>query len=297
MKRKRSTHATGASSPKRRRANDAPAAAGQSAPATLSSAKAMSASSAAVQHPVLRRLYPEVCNLRHYVLSRLPGKSKNRRRRIAQVGRDADSNSEANSDARTSKDAEIDRELAQLLDSTLIGICPKNQASTTSRDEIRERSKDMITFSQQLSESRVSGCTYEPGYFLQAEVRHLNLSTISPTSKSLSIPLTAMSHLSLRVCLRVQHHTIDVNPQNCLYSAPLNHPPGRRLHNLAPLQAHPHPQTLPPPLPELPAFRRPQARRAPTMSPRPHLHQSKQLCQISQKSSMVSSTCFTRRGR
>jgi hypothetical protein len=139
MKRKRSLHG-GDRSPKRPKA-----ASSQSACATPQE----------VDHPVLRRLYPEVLSLRHYVLSRLPTSSKNRRRRILQLG-------------QSNPSSDVDCELGQLLDSTLVGVTPK--AATASRDEvIRTREREIQSFSQQLSDCATGG-TYIPGYFLQSEV-------------------------------------------------------------------------------------------------------------------------------
>ncbi|KAF2185025.1 hypothetical protein K469DRAFT_577492 [Zopfia rhizophila CBS 207.26] len=108
-----------------------------------------------VDHPVLRRLYPEVVSLRHYLLSRLSSCSKNRRRKISQLGL-----SEPCRDATTTQS--VDVELGRLLDSTLVGVSHKTIAA--SRDE-SARTRELESFSQQLS-----GSTFKPGYFLQSEV-------------------------------------------------------------------------------------------------------------------------------
>lgn len=117
----------------------------------------------AVDHPVLRCLYPEVLTLRHYVLSRLPGTSKNRRRKISQLGR-----------AEGQSVDGVDSELARLLDSALVGA---NRIPTAaSREEtIVARDRDIISFSQQLTDC-ATGSTFTPGYFQQGEVRPLKIS-------------------------------------------------------------------------------------------------------------------------
>lgn len=140
----------------------------QSAPATIPD----------VDQPVLQRLYPEVFTLRHYVLSRLPGSSKNRRRKISQLGQP---NSEG-----------VDGELAQLLDSTLIGVSPK--AASATRDEIHKaREKDVLTFSQQIQDC-ATGSTFTPGYFLQSEVGpYFLFSYNSPNPPARSFPMHVLT--------------------------------------------------------------------------------------------------------
>jgi hypothetical protein len=113
-----------------------------------------------VDHPVLRCLYPEVLSLRHYVLSRLPGTSKNRRRKISQLGQSEGPRLDG-----------LDSELARLLDSALVGA--NHRPTATSREEaIIARDRDIISFSQQLVDC-ATGRTFTPGYFQQGEVRLL----------------------------------------------------------------------------------------------------------------------------
>lgn len=146
MKRKRSQSAVRGRPPKR-----AQQGAGQSGEATPATG----------DHPVLRRIYPDVSSLRHYLLSRLPASSKNRRRKISQLGLPAH-----DGDATATRD--VDRELGRLLDSTLVGLSPK--AIAASREEAaKARDRDLESFSQQVSE-HATGSTFNPGYFLQTEV-------------------------------------------------------------------------------------------------------------------------------
>ncbi|KAF2710295.1 hypothetical protein K504DRAFT_481429, partial [Pleomassaria siparia CBS 279.74] len=132
-----------------------------------------------VQHPVLQRLYPHVVSLRHYLLSRLPIASKNRRRKLSQLGK-PDATAPATSNLLTSLtrgvgvdvdidtnidiNIDIDIELGRLLDSTLVGL------STTSPTASPDKSKhgDIVNFSQQLLKSSTGG-TFKPGYFQQSE--------------------------------------------------------------------------------------------------------------------------------
>ncbi|KAH7072960.1 hypothetical protein BKA63DRAFT_54667 [Paraphoma chrysanthemicola] len=146
MKRKRDSHASGAPHKKARRADPV----GQSANATPTS----------TDHPVLRRLYPEVWTLRHYLLSQLPRSSKNRRRRLCQLGLTPPAG-----DGEPTSD--IDRELGQLLDSTLIG-CSSDASSGPAAQTEEDREREIKSFTQQRSQS-TSGATYEPGYFRQSE--------------------------------------------------------------------------------------------------------------------------------
>jgi telomerase reverse transcriptase len=112
-------------------------------------------------HPVLRRLYPKVTTLRHYLLSRLPKSSKNRRRRLSQLGLATP----AQNDAST---RDVDAQLGQLLDSALIGCFSPAEPNNLAQ-EVKERNRDIENFTQQRSQN-TSGATYKPGYFLQSEV-------------------------------------------------------------------------------------------------------------------------------
>lgn len=148
MKRKRISHTVGVPAKKARRAVDAPS---QSASATP----------AATNHPVLQRLYPHVSTLRHYLLSRLHTSSKNRRRRISQLG-----TSTSPQDASSAHP--LDADVAALLDSTLVGVT--STASTVSDEQAtKDRDLDVGVFTQRRNQA-TSGGTFNPGYFLQAEV-------------------------------------------------------------------------------------------------------------------------------
>jgi hypothetical protein len=114
-----------------------------------------------VDHPVLRRLYPEVVTLRHYLLSRLPGTSKNRRRKISQLGL-------PNPNGSPAATRGPDVELGQLLDSTLVGVPVKGDTEVPD-DSADARDRDIELFSQQLPDC-ATGSTFKPGYFLQPEV-------------------------------------------------------------------------------------------------------------------------------
>ncbi|KAH9878518.1 hypothetical protein IAQ61_001790 [Plenodomus lingam] len=113
-----------------------------------------------VDHPVLRRLYPRVLTLRHYLLLQIPNSSKGRRRRIAQIGC-----STSALDAKSKHP--IDEELGQLLDAAL--VCTVNGPSPESLGNVaKERNQDIETFTQQRSQG-TSGGTFKPGYLLQSE--------------------------------------------------------------------------------------------------------------------------------
>jgi hypothetical protein len=112
-------------------------------------------------HPVLQRFYPEVLTLRHYLLSRLPKSSKNRRRRLSQLGL----GTPAQDDAST---RDVDIQLGQLLDSTLIGCFPLVVVEDIAQ-ELKERDRDIENFTQQRSQNTSAG-TFKPGYLLQSEV-------------------------------------------------------------------------------------------------------------------------------
>ncbi|KAF2684833.1 hypothetical protein K458DRAFT_27426 [Lentithecium fluviatile CBS 122367] len=143
---KRSAH-VGGRTPKR--ARDA---ADQSAPATTPG----------VEHPVLSRLYPHVASLRHYLLSQLPSSSKNRRRKLTQLGLQHQSQ-----DATAPRG--IDIELGELLDSTLVGVVPKAADEVARKEAARERDRDLESFSQQLPPGTTAS-TSKPGYLPQSEI-------------------------------------------------------------------------------------------------------------------------------
>lgn len=159
MKRKRNSHGGDRHSKQPRLTTTSVSPSDQSAPATPSN----------INHPVLRRLYPEVFTLRHYLLARLPTSSKNRRRRISQLGQNSIVPDGATTTTAADTDGGVDVELAHLLDSTLVGV-PQRAVATEHREESEDtRTKDITTFSQQLS-ACASGSTFNPGYFLQTEV-------------------------------------------------------------------------------------------------------------------------------
>lgn len=123
-----------------------------------------SATPPAIDQPVLQRFYPRLHTLRHYLLLQLPKSSKNRRRKLAHLGCQI-----ANQLAAPASDS--DYELGQLLDSTVIG--EHKTAKPENLEQLkRECNQDIETFTQQLSPA-ITGGTFKPGYFLQAEVGHL----------------------------------------------------------------------------------------------------------------------------
>jgi hypothetical protein len=93
-------------------------------------------------HPVLQRLYPKVLTLRNYLLSRLPKSSKNRRRRLSQLGL----GTPAQDDTST---RDVDIRLGQLLDSTLIG-CFSPVAPRDFAQELKERELYAAAFAKHL---------------------------------------------------------------------------------------------------------------------------------------------------
>jgi hypothetical protein len=145
MKRKRSSHGGGGTRKKARHAVD------QSANATPSAAT----------HPVLQRLYPQVFTLRHYLLSRLPSSSTTRRRRISQLG-------PATAAEGTDPTHDLDLDVAQLLDSVLIGSLVNPEPHKLAHVD-EERDQDIEVFTQQRPQCTPGG-TFKPGYFMQTEV-------------------------------------------------------------------------------------------------------------------------------
>jgi hypothetical protein len=120
-----------------------------------------SATTAAIEQPVLQRFYPRLLTLRHYLLSVLPNSSRNRRRKLSHLGRPVAFN-------KASTTCELDVKLGQLLDSAVIG--EGEPANVDGEEQLtKERSRDIETFTQQLSPA-IAGGTFEPGYFKQAEV-------------------------------------------------------------------------------------------------------------------------------
>jgi telomerase reverse transcriptase len=151
MKRKPATHASGG--PRKKARRNEPALASPPDP----------------DHPVLRRLYPQVLTLRHHILSRLPKSSKGRQRCIAQLGL----TTSAHDDAST---RDLDVQLGQLLDSALIGCVPDAEPRNI-QHEAKERDRELESFTQQRSQSN-SGGTFKSGYFLQSEVGQVAHGTV-----------------------------------------------------------------------------------------------------------------------
>jgi hypothetical protein len=147
MKRRHSAHAVGGIRKKARRAVD------QSSNPTPTCAT----------HPVLRRLYPEVLTLRQYLLSRLSSTSKNRHRRISQLGR-------ATPAQGASPDGP-DVAVVQLLDSALVCTSAVHAETNSYAQFTHEREKDIKAFTQQRSQGTPGG-TFNPGYYMQSEVGH-----------------------------------------------------------------------------------------------------------------------------
>jgi len=148
MKRKRSAHSGVGVRKKAKGAND------QSTKATAVNAT----------HPVLQRLYPEVLTLRQYLLSRLPSSSKNRSRKLSQLGHAIPAGGKNTAD-------DLDNAVVQLLDSALVctsGVLPEKDKTTRFTEE---REKDIEAFTQQRSQSTPGG-TFKPGYYRQSEVGH-----------------------------------------------------------------------------------------------------------------------------
>ncbi|GKT48289.1 uncharacterized protein ColSpa_08470 [Colletotrichum spaethianum] len=95
-----------------------------------------------VKHSVLQQYYDTVQTLREYLLSKLPGSSRLRRKKIASLGKD---------EIQPSKEGhDLILELSLLLDTTLVCTHHRPQAQTDSRWE------QWRSFSQKADESIVS---------------------------------------------------------------------------------------------------------------------------------------------
>ena len=114
-----------------------------------------------LDHPVLRRLYPTLFTLRQFLLSRLPRTSRNRRRRIFQLGQPIAVQDTVSTHA-------LDVELGILLDAAVIGTS-YTQSTVIEEQGASKRDQDIEVFTQQRSQATAGG-TFKPGYFLQAEV-------------------------------------------------------------------------------------------------------------------------------
>lgn len=104
-------------------------------PARCKSPKVPDARNGQTTHPVISLYYREVLTLRQYLLSHLPVSSKLRRRRIASLAKSQTAEPSA-------------RSLANLLDSTLVGVLKESTPKVDS-----ERQRDYRAFSQSQSRS------------------------------------------------------------------------------------------------------------------------------------------------
>ncbi|OWP01965.1 telomerase reverse transcriptase [Marssonina coronariae] len=104
-----------------------------------------------VQQALLAKYYPQVMNLRVYLLSKLPSTSKVRRKKISSVG-------------RRPEDTESEQQLSRFLDQTLIGVSTFREASQD------ERWKHWTTFSQRSDESTSFANSSGVGPFSQDEI-------------------------------------------------------------------------------------------------------------------------------
>ena len=107
----------------------------------------------AIGHPILTQYYPTVLTLREYVLSRLPSTSRIRRKKIFRIGRGP------------SPLSETETRVSHLLDTTLVG------APEISKEQLDERWKERVTYSQMNEESEVTlSDVFGKATFSQAEV-------------------------------------------------------------------------------------------------------------------------------
>ncbi|KAI0200114.1 hypothetical protein F4808DRAFT_178489 [Astrocystis sublimbata] len=79
------------------------------------------------QHPILSQFYPQIQNLREYVLSKLPPSSRIRRRKVSAVG-----NASKSPDTPLS---DLEQTLGALLDTTLVGLPKPTAQDDRRRDE------------------------------------------------------------------------------------------------------------------------------------------------------------------
>ena len=133
--------------------------------------KSHSVVSPSTQHSVLCQYYPKVQTLRDYLLSELPASSKSRRRRIVSICRSAEAQ-EAEIESATCQKSQtnIDKDLARLLSSTLVGAGITHAAK-------QPWTKDFEIFSQQLASTTAS--IWAEGTTSQTEVSsHRPLATM-----------------------------------------------------------------------------------------------------------------------
>lgn len=107
----------------------------------------------AISHPIFTQYYPTVLTLREYVLSRLPSTSRIRRKKISRIG------------SGPSPLSETETRVSYLLDTTLVG------APEISKEQLDEKWKERVTFSQMTEESEVTlSDVFGKATFSQAEV-------------------------------------------------------------------------------------------------------------------------------
>ncbi|KAI9884054.1 MAG: hypothetical protein M1823_004168 [Watsoniomyces obsoletus] len=125
-----------------------------------------------IHHPVLSSYYPRLLSLRAYLLSRLPGSSKIRRRRLAGLGRlKSEGDVAAQSKGVGLSDDEV-AEVTRLLDATLVGL------TAPSATHIDGRPEEIPTRSQQeettiLSRSGVNGDSFPQSEVVDVAIYHL----------------------------------------------------------------------------------------------------------------------------
>lgn len=128
-----------------------------------------------VAHPTLSLYYPEILTLRQYVLSRLPVSSKTRRRKLVNIknhssikGEGVKVNQEQCTQSSQGSDLDVEADIAQLLDRTL--ICVRHHEPRLSW-QVRE--KDFRAFSQRNDGGDESSLL--EGNTPQSEVSHCTL--------------------------------------------------------------------------------------------------------------------------
>ncbi|KKK16462.1 hypothetical protein AOCH_006621 [Aspergillus ochraceoroseus] len=120
---------------------------------------------AEISHPVISLYYRQVVSLRQYILQRIPRSSKSRRRRIAAVRGE----NLHGADAHGREGQEKERDLANLLDTTLVGVWKEISPTST-----HERRKSLITSRQS---QYINGTDTGP-QCPQSEILHFAISTL-----------------------------------------------------------------------------------------------------------------------
>lgn len=98
-------------------------------------------------HPVISLYYRKVVSLRDYLLQQLPVTSKSRRRRILTLG------------SRTDTESQMSLSLAQLLDSTLVGVL---QVQDSCPIFTSQRQKEYWSFNESQSRSLLASTDTGP---------------------------------------------------------------------------------------------------------------------------------------